>query len=99
MPPSGQGWPLDIRGKLDLIGQQLELQTTSAGSETLPLSVRFRASDYLTQPHWAAAINWNRFPVAPLMDLAAHMGEEFPTKVKLTGTMDGAVTYSGGGSL
>jgi hypothetical protein len=99
LPPGGQGWPLDIRGRLDLVGEQVELQTTSAGNEVLPLSVRFRASDYLTQPHWAAAINWNRFPVAPLMELAAHMGAQFPAQLKLAGTMDGAVTYSGGENL
>jgi hypothetical protein len=99
LPPSGQGWPLDIRGRLDLLGQNLELQSMSAGNEVLPLSVRFRASDYLTQPHWAASINWNRFPVAPLMELAAHMGAEFPSKLKLTGTLDGALTYSGDGNL
>jgi hypothetical protein len=99
LPPSGEGWPLDIRGRLDLIGQHLELQSMSAGNEVLPLSVRFRASDYLSQPHWAAAINWNRFPAAPLMDLAAHMGAEFPSKLKLTGTLDGALTYSGDGKL
>ncbi len=99
LPPSGQGWPLDIQGRLDLLGQQIELQTSSAGNEVLPLTVRFRASDYLSQPHWAAAINWNRFPAAPLMDLAAHMGAEFPSKLKLTGTIDGALIYSGEGGL
>jgi len=99
LPPSGQGWPMDIRGRLDVAGEQIELQTTSASNEVLPLSVRFRASNYLTQPHWAAAINWNRFPIAPLMDLAAHMGAEFPVKLKLGGTMDGALAYSGEGKL
>jgi hypothetical protein len=99
LPPYGQGWPLEIRGRLNLIGQQLELQSRSEGNEVLPLSVRFRASDFLSQPHWAAAINWNRFPVEPLMDLAAHMGAEFPSKLKLTGTMDGALVYSGGRDL
>jgi hypothetical protein len=99
LPPSGQGWPLDIRGRLDLVGEQVEVQSTSASNEVLPLSVRFRASDYLTSPHWAAAINWNRFPAAPLMDLAAHMGAELPVKLKLEGTMDGALTYSGDGKL
>lgn len=96
MPPSGQGWPLDIRGRLDLAGEQLELQSSSASNEVLPLSVRFRASEYLTAPHWAASINWNRFPVAPLMDLAAHMGAAIPEKLKLGGTMDGALTYGDG---
>jgi hypothetical protein len=99
LPPSGQGWPLDIRGRLDLVGEQLEVQSSSASNEVLPLSVRFRVSDYLTSPHWAAAINWNRFPVAPLMDIAAHMGAEFPAKLKLGGAMDGALTYSGDGKL
>lgn len=99
LPPHGDGWPLEIRGRLNLLGQHLELQSSSEGNEVLPLTVRFRASDYLSQPHWAAAINWNRFPVAPLMELAAHMGAEFPSKLKLTGTMDGALVYSGGSNL
>jgi hypothetical protein len=99
LPPSGQGWPLDIRGKLNLLAQELELQTTSAGSEVLPLSIRFRASNYLSRPHWAASINWNRFPAAPLLDLAAHMGAQVPEKLKLAGTLDGALSYAGEGGL
>src|SRR5262249_49745652 len=95
LPPAGQGWPLDIRGRLDLVAQQIELQSSSATREVLPLLVRFRASDYLSRPHWAIAINWNRFPVTPLMDLAAHMGAEFPQRLKVAGTMDGAIVYSG----
>jgi len=62
MPNQGQGWPLDIRGRLDLMAQQLELHSNTAGSTTLPLSVHFRATGYLSQPHWAVAVNWNRFP-------------------------------------
>jgi hypothetical protein len=97
LPPSGQGWPLDIRGRLDLTAQQIELQSNSATKEAPPLLIRFRASDYLSKPHWAAAFNWNRFPAAPLMDLAAHMGAQFPPRLKLTGTMDGAIVYAEGG--
>jgi hypothetical protein len=99
LPPSGQGWPLEIRGKLNLLAQELELQTTSAGSDVLPLTLRFRMSDYLTRPHWAAAINWNRFPAAPLMELAAHMGAQLPEKLKLGGAIDGALSYSADGGL
>ena len=33
------------------------------------------------------------------MELAAHMGAEFPAKLKLAGTMDGALVYSGDGKL
>jgi hypothetical protein len=99
LPPQGQGWPLDIRGRLDLIAQQLELQSNSPGNAPLPLWVRFRANDYLSQPRWAVTVNWNQFPVAPLMELARHMGAQFPPKLKLAGSMDGAIGYSGLGSF
>ena len=99
LPPKGQGWPLDIRGRLDLIAQQLELQSNSPGNAPLPLWVRFRANDYLSRPRWAVTVNWNQFPLAPLMELARHMGAQFPPKLKLSGSMDGAIGYSGQGSL
>ncbi|MBZ5625654.1 MAG: AsmA family protein [Acidobacteriia bacterium] len=99
LPPQGQGWPIDIRGRLDLLTQQLDLQSTSAQNATPPLWVRFRVTDYLSQPHWAVAVNWNRFPVEPLMELATHMGAQFPPKLGLSGTMDGAIGYSGEGSF
>ena len=99
LPPHGQGWPLDVRGRLDLIGQQLELQSSSAGGETLPLTARLRIGDYLSKPRWAVAVNWNRFPVDPLMQIATDMGAQFPPKLKLTGTIDGAIGYSGLGSF
>ena len=61
--------------------------------------MHFRATDYLSQPHWAVGLNWNHFPVAPIMELARHMGAQFPPKLQLTGTMDGAIGYTGQGSL
>ena len=99
MPGNSQGWPLEIRGRLDLINQQVELHSTTAGRTVLPLAVHFRATDYLSQPHWAVGLNWDRFPVAPILDLARHMGAQFPPKLQLTGSMDGAIGYSGQGSL
>jgi len=99
LPPQGQGWPIDVMGRLDLTSQQLEVQSSSAANATPPLTVRFRATDYLAQPHWAVAVNWNRFPVAPLMGLATHMGAEFPPRLKLSGNMDGAIVYSSEGSF
>jgi hypothetical protein len=99
MPNQGHGWPLDIRGRLDLMAQQLELHSNTAGNTTLPLSVHFRATGYLSQPHWAVAVNWNRFPAAPLLELALHMGAQVPPKLQLSGTMDGAIGYSGQGSF
>ena len=99
MPGNGQGWPLNVSGRLDLIGQQLELHSVSAGNAPLPLAVHFRAANYLSQPHWAVSLNWNRFPVAAILELARHMGAQFPPKLQMNGTMDGAVGYAGQGSL
>jgi hypothetical protein len=99
MPTQGQGWPLQIRGRLDLVGQQLEVQSTSEGNAVATLAIRFRATNYLTQPRWGVAVSGSRFPLEPLMDLARHMGAEIPPKLKLSGTADGAIGYSGEGGL
>jgi hypothetical protein len=99
IPQRGTAWPLDVRGRIDLVSQQIELQSASADNTALPLWVRFHASDYLSQPRWAMAVNWNRFPVGPLMELAQHMGAQFPQGLHATGTIDGAIGYSGQGSL
>ncbi|MGP8244508.1 MAG: hypothetical protein ACLQVN_08305 [Bryobacteraceae bacterium] len=99
MPPQGEGWPLSIRGAIDLVGQKIELESSTSGRGVPPLWVRFRASDYLSQPHWAVAVNWNRFPLGPLLQLAEHMGAPVPPKLGLSGWMDGAIGYSGRGSL
>src|SRR5579871_965297 len=96
LPPKGAGWPLDIRGRLNLTAQQLDLQSTSS---MLPVTVYFRASDYLAQPRWAVTVNWNRFPAAPVLELARHMGAQLPPKLQLSGTIDGAIGYSGQGSF
>jgi hypothetical protein len=99
LPTNSQGWTLWIGGRLDLIGQQLELHSSTPGNAPLPLAVHFRATDYLSQPHWAVSLNWNRFPVGPILELARHMGAQLPPRLQLGGTMDGAVGYSGHGSL
>jgi hypothetical protein len=99
LPPQGQGWPIDVRGRLDLLSQELDLQSSSAANATPPLWVRFRATNYLSQPRWGVDVNWNRFPIEPLMELATHMGAQFPPGLRLSGTMDGAIGYSGGGGV
>ena len=93
LPTGGQSWPLDIRGRLDLVSQRIELDSASAANVALPLWVRFRATDYLSQPHWAVALNWNRFPLAPLMQLAGQMGAHFrPASSWAAGSMAPSAT-------
>ena len=99
MPPYGQSWLLRVAGRLNVPAQIVEMESTTAGGETLPLAVRFRCSDYLSQPHWGVFLNWNRFPAGPVLDLARHMGADLPPKLDVTGSLDGVLGYSGQGSL
>jgi hypothetical protein len=97
LPPKGQGgWPMDIQGRLNLVAQQLELQSTSS---VVPLTLRFRAGDYLSRPRWAATFTWNRFPIRPVLQLAADMGAQLPAKLRIDGSIDGAIGYSNPGGL
>ncbi|HLI85920.1 MAG TPA: hypothetical protein VKV17_18545 [Bryobacteraceae bacterium] len=96
LPPKGQGWPMDIQGRLDLVAQRLELQSTSS---VVPLTARFRASDYLSRPRWAATFTWNRFPIRPVLQLAADMGVRLPARLRIDGSIDGAIGYSNPGGL
>jgi hypothetical protein len=99
MPPYAQRWPLRLAGRLNMPAQIIEMESTTAGGQTLPLAVRFRCANYLSQPRWGVALNWNRFPAGPVLDLARHMGVAAPPKLTLTGSLDGVLGYSGQGSL
>jgi hypothetical protein len=99
LPGNSAGGTLYVSGRLDVIGQQLELHSSTPGNAPLPLAVHFRATDYLSQPHWAVALNWNHFPIAPILEFARHMGAQIPPRLQFAGSMDGAIGYSGRGSL
>ena len=96
MPMKGDGWPLDFRGRLDVTTQRLEMESQS---ELLPIALRYRVADYLSQPHWALGLSWNRFPAEPLVLIARHLGAPLPEGLKLSGALDGAVSWSGPGKL
>lgn len=98
LPSKSSGWPLDIRGRLNVPDTQLELESNSVRDVQLPLLLRYRVTNYLSQPRWALAVNWNRFPAAPLLQLARDMGVQAPADLRVAGTLDGAITYSGEGS-
>ena len=94
MPPHGEGWPIEFRGRLDLIAQTLALETAPTEGEALPVSLEFRVRDYLAQPHWAALAKLDRFPLAPLPDVARHMGQQLAEGVTVAGELSGAIGYS-----
>src|SRR5205085_1606661 len=45
MPMKGDGWPLNFRGRLDIMSQRLEMESQSG---LMPFAVRYRVSDYLS---------------------------------------------------
>jgi uncharacterized protein involved in outer membrane biogenesis len=94
MRPQGQGWEVDYKGRLDLLAQQFEVETVSANAAPLPLEVRFRAFDYLSEPRWAAALTLRQFPAGPVVQVARHLGAPFPERLAVDGKIDGVVGYS-----
>jgi len=99
MPVKGDAWPLDFRGKLDMSTQRLEVESTAQGPVPLPITVRYRVADYLGKPHWALGLRWDSFPAEPLAAIARNMGAQLPADLKLSGTLNGAVSWSEGGDL
>jgi len=96
MPVPGRGWPFDVHGKLDLVHQTIDLESNSVHNTPLPLAIRFQASDYLTQPRWKIATAWSDFSIAPLLDLARHMGVQIPSNLHAAGVLNGGVGYADG---
>ena len=99
MPPYGQRWPLRFSGRLNLPAQIVDMESSTAGGQALPLAIRFRCTNYLSQPSWGVSMNWNQFPAGPVLDLARHMGAVVPPNLTVTGSLDGVLGYSGQGSL
>jgi hypothetical protein len=94
LPPHGESWPLDYRGHLDLTSQTLAIETVVPEGGMLPVSVDFRVKDYLSQPRWAALAKLDRFPLAPLPELARNMGQQLADGVAVTGDLSGVIGYS-----
>jgi len=94
LPPRGEGWRLDYRGRLDLAAQGLELETFSPAEAAPPLVFRVRTSDYLSQPRWGGLAFLNKLPLAPLVEVARHMGVALSPAVAAEGEVTGVLSYS-----
>ncbi len=92
-PPGGNPWRFAIGGAIDAPGQTIDLDARAAGSPT-PLHVRYRVADYLRSPRWGVTVNVNRFPLAPVPEIARNLGYPVPPDFKFDGVVDGAVGYS-----
>jgi hypothetical protein len=92
-PPGGNAWRFAIGGAIDVPGQMIDINARVAGAQS-PLAVHYRVADYLRHPRWGVTVNLNRFPLAPLPDIARNLGWPAPAGFKLDGTANGAVGYS-----
>jgi hypothetical protein len=98
LPPHGGGWVLGLDGRIDLWRQRIELSVAPQGDQP-PLLLRLRAWDYLSKPRWGIIATFQRTPLAPLVEVARHMGVPIPAGIAAKGEMAGALGYSGGGEL
>jgi hypothetical protein len=98
LPPNSGDWPFLLKGRLDIVHQRLELEAAPAVSG-VPISVRVRATDYLSTPHWGLAVTWKRFPVEPLLQVARHMGVMLPRNATVGGWVEGVVGYAAPGGV
>ncbi len=92
LPPYAKGGPLNFRGTLDLLSQNLDLETVP--SRQSALAVRFRVFDYMVHPRWVAGLTLNGLSVPPLVDVARHMGAGIAGDVRMDGAVSGTITYT-----
>jgi hypothetical protein len=95
LPPYSDGWAFNYGGRVDLVSQTLDLETVQPdGSVPPPVSARLRAFGYLSRPVWAVLISANGVPLAPVPEIARHMGQPLPQPLELAGDLTGVLGYS-----
>lgn len=87
--PQGGGWKLPFQGALNLHGETLEL----ASAPDKPVSLSFRAWDFLSKTRWEAGAQLNQIPLAALAEVARHMGAVLPDQLAAEGGVSGSLTY------
>ncbi len=92
--PGASGWKLPVRGRADVPGQSVTLETKWPAGKPLPLSVRAKASRLLGRPSWAVLLTANEAPLASLRSLLAETGFPLPGGLAAEGTVSGAIGFS-----
>jgi hypothetical protein len=93
--PQGGGWKLPFKGALNLHGETLEL----ASAPDAPVSLSFRAWDFLSRTQWEAGAQLNQIPLAALAEVARHMGAVVPDQLSAEGGVSGTLNYTQDGGL
>ncbi len=89
----GGAWRQRYHGTLDLHGEKLSLKTVSDTPKP-PVTLDFRASDYLTVPRWEVSADFNEMPLTKLVDVARRLGTPLPESLTAEGALSGSVAYT-----
>src|SRR5262249_37179762 len=76
---------------LDLRSERLDLQSSD---QNAPVVIRFRAWDFLKNPHWDAGTDLAQVPLDTLLKLGRHMGATVPQNIAAQGSVSGSITYN-----
>jgi hypothetical protein len=98
-PARGGVWELQYQGSADLERQRIELQTNRQQNPDAPFLIRFRASEYLADPKFAATLEVNEAPASAFLDIARNMGASLPAGLNADGKVTGTVGYAKPGGL
>ena len=94
LPPKSGGWDLKFQGMADLVSQRIDLATDRKQDPDVPFLVRFRVSEYLSDPKWAATLEVKDAPVSAFVEVARHMGAQLPDGLSADGKVAGSIEYS-----
>ena len=84
-------WRVGYKGKLDLVGQTLELDSTSPPGLNTRLHVLTR--DLLTTPRWQVSADFLDASLGSAVDVARKLGAPLPDKMTAEGVVSGTARY------
>lgn len=99
MAGKSEGWPVDLRGVLDLHQQSVKFEIAPPKSGKSPVALKVFIHDFLSTPRWAALLTLHDLAADPLMAVARHMGVGLPPALSLDGKVEGVLGYSTGGGF
>jgi len=93
------GVRVNYRGTINWWAQRIDLAAGKQDNPNMPVAIRMRVFDYLTQPHWAADVTFDHLPAPPLVEVARHMGMSLPKDFGLEGKVVGVLGYASVGGM
>lgn len=97
LPARGEGWPVPFEGRLNFGDGSLTVETTPDARRRV--DARFKLSGLTGAPRYGFLVTLRELPVAPLLDVAKHLGALIPPKMESAGFLSGAIGYSAGSGL